>query len=149
LKPVANFYSIEDDHDIKLCICKLVRKLFKKEENIIIIDSSDRLKELDRLLWSFEQNSFLPHKIYIDGDSIDTPIMLLSIQNLDKLNKFNNYTSVINNFDNALLMLNDDIEIYEFVDSNELNKSISRKKFLEYKKNSYTLIHNKYDEQTI
>ncbi len=149
MKPVANFYSIEDDHDIKLCICKLVRKLFKKEENIIIIDSSDRLKELDRLLWSFEQNSFLPHKIYIDGDSIDTPIMLLSIQNLDKLNKFNNYTSVINNFDNALLMLNDDIEIYEFVDSNELNKSISRKKFLEYKKNSYTLIHNKYDEQTI
>jgi DNA polymerase-3 subunit chi len=149
LKPVANFYSIEDDHDIKLCICKLVRNLFKKEENIIIIDSSDRLKELDRLLWSFEQNSFLPHKIYSDGDAIDTPIMLLPIQNLDKFKKFNNYTSVINNFDNALLILNDDIEIYEFVDSNELNKSISRKKFLEYKKNNFTLIHNKYNEQTI
>jgi DNA polymerase IIIc chi subunit len=40
-------------------------------------------------------------------------------------------------------------EIYEFVDNNESNKSISRKKFLEYKKNNFTLIHNKYNEQTI
>ena len=149
MKSVANFYSIEENHDVKLCICKLVRNLFKKEENIIIIDSSDKLVELDKLLWSFEQNSFLPHKIYNDGDAIDTPIMLLSIQNLDKLKIFNNYTSVINNFDNALLKLNDNTEIYEFVGSSELNKSISRKKFLEYKKNSFTLIHNKYNEQTI
>ena len=149
MKSVANFYSIEENHDVKLCICKLVRNLFKKEENIIIIDSSYKLVELDKLLWSFEQNSFLPHKIYSDGDAIDTPIMLLSIQNLDKLKIFNNYTSVINNFDNALLKLNDNTEIYEFVGSSELNKSISRKKFLEYKKNSFTLIHNKYNEQTI
>ena len=149
MKSVANFYSIEENHDVKLCICKLVRNLFKKEENIIIIDSSDKLVELDKLLWSFEQNSFLPHKIYSDGDAIDTPIMLLSIQNLDKLKIFNNYTSVINNFDNALFKLNDNTEIYEFVGSSELNKSISRKKFLEYKKNSFTLIHNKYNEQTI
>jgi DNA polymerase IIIc chi subunit len=46
-------------------------------------------------------------------------------------------------------MLEEDIKIYEFVDSNESNKSISRKKFLEYKENNFTLIHNKYNEQTI
>jgi DNA polymerase IIIc chi subunit len=46
-------------------------------------------------------------------------------------------------------MLENDIEIYEFVDNNESNKSISRKKFLEYRENSFTLIHNKYNEQTI
>ena len=149
MKSVANFYSIEENHDIYLCICKLVRHLFKKDKNIIIIDSEHKLEELDRLLWSFEQNSFLPHKIYNDGDIIDTPIILLSIQNLDKLKNFNKYTSIINNYDNALLMLENNIEIYEFVDNNESNKSISRKKFLEYKENSFTLIHNKYNEQTI
>ena len=126
-----------------------MRYLFKKDKNIIIIDSEHKLEELDRLLWSFEQNSFLPHKIYNDGDIIDTPIILLSIQNLDKLKNFNKYTSIINNYDNALLMLENDIEIYEFVDNNESNKSISRKKFLEYRENSLTLIHNKYNEQTI
>jgi DNA polymerase-3 subunit chi len=149
LKSVANFYSIEENHDIHLCICKFVRYLFKRDKNIIIIDSKYKLEELDRLLWSFEQNSFLPHKIYTDGDMIDTPIILLSIQNLDKLKIFNKYTSIINNYDNALLMLGNGIEIHEFVDNNELNKSISRKKFLEYKENNFTLTHNKYNEQTI
>ena len=75
--------------------------------------------------------------------------MLLSIQSLDKLKIFNKYTSIINNYDNALLMLENDMKIYEFVDNNESNKSISRKKFLEYKDKSFTLNHNKYNEQAI
>ena len=45
--------------------------------------------------------------------------------------------------------LKNNIDIYEFVDSDESKKSISRNKFLEYKKNNFTLIHNKYNEQTI
>ena len=149
MKSVANFYSIEDSHDINLCICKFVRYLFKKDENIVIIDSKNKLEELDRLLWSFEQNSFLPHKIYNNEDIIDTPIILLSIQDLDKLKIFNKYTSIINNYDNALLMLENDIKIYEFVSNNESDKSNSRKKFIEYKKNNFTLIHNKYNEQAV
>ena len=149
MKSVANFYSIEENHDINLCICRIVRHLFKNDESIIIIDSNDKLEELDRLLWSFEQNSFLPHKIYNNEDIIDTPIILLSIQNLDKLKIFNKYTSVINNYDNALTMLENNIKIYEFVDNNESNKSKSRKKFLEYKKNNFTLIHKRYNEQTV
>ena len=145
MKSVVNFYSIELDHNIKLCICKFVNKLYKRDENIIIIDSYEELEELDNLLWSFEQNSFLPHKIYKSGDAIDTPIILLSIQNLDKLRLFNNYNSIINNYDNALLNIGDNINVYEFVDTSELKKSVSRNKFLEYKKNNFTLIHNKYN----
>ena len=149
MKSVVNFYSIEINHDIKLCVCKFVKELYKKDRNIIIIDDCEKLQELDRMLWSFEQNSFLPHKIYNSGDMIDTPIILLSIQNLDKLKLFDNYTSIINNYDNALVNLEKDTNIYEFVDTNELKKSISRNKFLEYKKNNFTLIHNKYNEQTV
>ena len=149
MKSVVNFYSIELNHDIKLCLCKFVKCLYKKDEKVIIVDDYEELEELDRLLWSFEQNSFLPHKIYNKGDAIDTPIILLSIQNLDKLRLFNDYTSIINNYDNALVNLENDINIYEFVDTDESKKSISRNKFLEYKKNNFTLMHNKYNEQTI
>ena len=149
MKSVANFYSIEINYDIRLCICKFIKYLYKKDKNIIVIDSSAKLKELDRLLWSFEQNSFLPHKIYNDGDMIDTPIILLSIQNLDKLSLFDKYDCIINNYDNALLKIKNGINIYEFVDTNESSKSISRNKFLEYKKNDFTLMHNKYNEQAL
>ena len=149
MKSVVNFYSIELNHDIKLCLCKFVKCLYKKDEKVIIVDDYEELEELDRLLWSFEQNSFLPHKIYNNGDVIDTPIILLSIQNLDKLRLFNAYTSIINNYDNALVNLENNTNIYEFVDTDESKKSISRNKFLEYKKNNFTLMHNKYNEQTI
>ena len=149
MKSVVNFYSIELNHDIKLCQCKFVKCLYKRDENIIIVDDYEKLEELDKLLWSFEQNSFLPHKIYNKGDVIDTPIILLSIQNLDKLRLFNTYTSIINNYDNALVNLENNTNIYEFVDTNESKKAISRNKFLEYKKNNFTLMHNKYNEQTI
>ncbi len=146
MKSVVNFYSIETNHDIKLCLCKFIKNLYKKDKNIIIIDDYEKLEELDKLLWSFEQNSFLPHKIYNTGDKIDTPIILLSIQNLDKLRLFNDYTSIINNYDNALVNLENNINIYEFVDTDESKKSISRSKFLEYKKKNFTLMHNKYNE---
>ena len=149
MKSVVNFYSIELNHDIKLCLCKFVKCLYKKDEKVIIVDDYEELEELDRLLWSFEQNSFLPHKIYNNGDVIDTPIILLSIQNLDKLRLFNAYTSIINNYDNALVNLENNTNIYEFVDTDESKKTISRNKFLEYKKNNFTLMHNKYNEQTI
>ena len=149
MKSVVNFYSIELNHDIKLCQCKFVKCLYKRDESIIIVDDYENLEELDKLLWSFEQNSFLPHKIYNNGDVIDTPIILLSIQNLDKLRLFNDYTSIINNYDNALVNLENNTNIYEFVDTDESKKSISRNKFLEYKKNNFTLMHNKYNEQTI
>ena len=111
MKSVVNFYSIELNHDIKLCQCKFVKCLYKRDENIIIVDDYEKLEELDKLLWSFEQNSFLPHKIYNNGDVIDTPIILLSIQNLDKLRLFNDYTSIINNYDNALVNLENNINI--------------------------------------
>ena len=132
-----------------MCQCKFIKCLYKRDENIIIVDDYENLEELDKLLWSFEQNSFLPHKIYNNGDVIDTPIILLSIQNLDKLRLFNAYTSIINNYDNALVNLENNTNIYEFVDTNESKKTISRNKFLEYKKNNFTLMHNKYNEQTI
>ena len=45
--------------------------------------------------------------------------------------------------------LENNTNIYEFVDTDESKKSISRNKFLEYKKNNFTLMHNKYNEQTI
>jgi DNA polymerase IIIc chi subunit len=91
----------------------------------------------------------LPHKIYKDGDKIDTPILLLSLDYINKSEIFSEYKSIINNQAAALLKITNDINIYEFVDDDETNKSISRKKYLDYKKYNFTLIHKAYNEQTI
>jgi DNA polymerase IIIc chi subunit len=68
---------------------------------------------------------------------------------MNNIEIFNEYTSVINNQSAALLKVSNDINIYEFVEDDEINKSISRNKYSEYKKYNFTLLHKTYDEQTI
>ena len=149
MKSTVNFYSLDDVHDINICICQLVRKLYKTHESVIIIDEDNELEKLNKLLWTFEQNSFLPHKIYENEDKLDTPIILLSEKYIDNENIFDLYSCAINNHSKPLLKEKNDINVYEFVVNNEAKKEQSRIKYAEYKRNNYMLKHNKYNEQTI
>ena len=64
---------------------------------IIIISSDHKIEKIDKLLWTFEQNSFLPHKIYKDGDKVDTPILLSTLNDINNMEIYGEYKSIINN----------------------------------------------------
>ncbi len=149
MKSVVNFLSLGKNQDINQSICSLTRDLYKSGSQIIIIDTDSNLEKLDKLLWTFEQNSFLPHKIYKPNIELDTPIILLSKKYLNNLLVFNMYNSIINNFDKPILAADESTEVYELVENYEDKKVISRNKYLAYKRNNFSLSHNKYHEQTI
>ena len=149
MKSVVNFLSLGKNQDINQSICSLTRDLYKSGSQIIIIDTDSNLEKLDKLLWTFEQNSFLPHKIYKPNIELDTPIILLSEKYLNNLLAFNMYNSIINNFDKPILAADENTEVYELVENYEDKKVISRNKYLAYKRNSFSLSHNEYNEQTI
>ncbi len=149
LKSTVNFYSLDKTENINLCICQLVKKLYKENKNIIIIDNDDKLENIDRLLWSFEQNTFLPHKTYSDGDDIDTPILLISGQIKDKYDLFDSYTEIINNGEIPLIEYKTYTNIYEFITDNEEHKITCRSKYTKYMNNNFNVMHRKYNEQTI
>ena len=148
LKSTVNFYSLDKKDDINLRICELTRKLYKKNKNIIIVDNNDKLTDIDKLLWSFQQNTFLPHKILID-DIIDTPILLISRENIHKLELCKNYSEIINNCEVPLIQYKTQTNIYEFVLDNEEDKIVSRNKYTKYKSSSFDVMHIKYNEQAI
>ena len=149
MKSVVNFLSLGKNQDINQSICSLTRDLYKSGSQIIIIDTDSNLEKLDKLLWTFEQNSFLPHKIYKPNIELDTPIILLSEKYLNNLLVFNMYNSIINNFDKPILAADENTEVYELVENYEDKKVISRNKYLAYKRNKFSLSHNDYHEQTI
>ena len=149
MKSVVNFLSLGKNQDINQSICSLTRDLYKSGSQIIIIDTDSNLEKLDKLLWTFEQNSFLPHKIYKPNIELDTPIILLSKKYLNNLLVFNMYNSIINNFDKPILAADESTEVYELVENYEDKKVISRNKYLAYKRNNFSLSHNEYHEQTI
>ena len=149
MKSTANFYSLNKSQNLNLSVCSLVRKLYKTGHKIIIIDIDDNLEKIDKLLWTFEQNSFLPHKIYESDTSLDTPIILLSAKCPDKQSILDKYDSIINIYEKPVIDKIDDKSIYEFVENIENKKEMSRKKYTLYKNNNFILNHKEFNEQTI
>ena len=146
MKPTVNFYSLEKNQDLYLSTCSLVKELYKLDGRIMILDTYSNLEKLDKLLWTFEQNSFLPHKIYEMDEKLDTPIILLSEKYLNNLLVFNEYGSIINNFNKPITQTTEKMKVYEFVEDFEDKKIISRKKYMIYKDNNFNLNHKKYNE---
>ena len=146
MKSSVYFYSLGETDDINLCLCQLVQKLYKENKKIIIIDNNDKLTDIDKLLWSFQQNSFLPHKILSKDDDPDSPILLVSYQNINKVALFESYSEIINNSEMPLIDYKAFNNIHEFVLNNEEHKKICRTKYSKYMNNKFDVIHRKYYE---
>ena len=149
MKSTANFYSLNKSQNLHLSVCFLARKLYKTGCRIVIIDVDDNLEKIDKLLWTFEQNSFLPHKIYKSDTCFDTPIILVSATYPDKKSIFDKYDSIVNIYEKPVIGKIDDKSIYEFVENIENKKEMSRKKYILYKNNNFVLNHKEFNEQAI
>ena len=60
--------------------CRLVRKAYKAGARVVVTGEAAQLKELDRLLWVFDDQEFLPH-ILVGAQPVasrlhDTPVWL-------------------------------------------------------------------------
>ncbi len=60
--------------------CRLTEKAYLRDLRIVIVnDTLADAKALDELLWTFNERSFIPHKICLDEQSVDpaTPVHLV------------------------------------------------------------------------
>ncbi|HEY4445028.1 MAG TPA: DNA polymerase III subunit chi [Steroidobacteraceae bacterium] len=54
------------------CACRLTEKAYLKDLSIVIVsDTLDDARALDDLLWTFNERSFIPHKLCMDEQSMD------------------------------------------------------------------------------
>ena len=77
-----HFESIERK-DFLIYVCKLIEKGYKQNINPIFIktDTQTQAEELDKLLWTFRQESYIPHTL-VDQDSNNTqPVQIGWIDN--------------------------------------------------------------------
>jgi len=62
----VDFYILDSDSDdarLRLA-CKIVDKATQREHHVFIHSASDdEARQLDELLWTFSQGSFIPHRI--------------------------------------------------------------------------------------
>jgi DNA polymerase-3 subunit chi len=52
--------------------CRLIEKAYLKDLKIVIVsDTLADAQALDELLWTFNERSFIPHKVCVDEQSVD------------------------------------------------------------------------------
>jgi len=59
--------------------CRLTEKAYLRDLSIVIVnDNLADAQALDDLLWTFSERSFIPHKVCLDGHTVDpaTPVHL-------------------------------------------------------------------------
>jgi DNA polymerase-3 subunit chi len=53
-------------------VCRLTEKAYLKDMKIVIVsDTLADAQALDELLWTFNERSFIPHKVCLDEQSVD------------------------------------------------------------------------------
>jgi DNA polymerase-3 subunit chi len=77
--PRIDFYIITDTQPaarLRLA-CRLIEKAYKNKHRIYIhTDNQADAHELDELLWTYREDSFLPHNLYGEGPEPAPPIQI-------------------------------------------------------------------------
>ena len=77
--PRIDFYIIEVAHPtarLRLT-CRLIEKAYKNRHRIYVhADNAEQAHQLDELLWTYREDSFLPHNLYGDGPEPAPPIQI-------------------------------------------------------------------------
>lgn len=79
--PRADFYLIDKPRfreNPLLLVCELAKRAFRNNQPALILTQTHKQAEqLDELLWSFEEDAFIPHQIAGDDDDDITPVLIV------------------------------------------------------------------------
>jgi len=136
----VDFYILDNSQSRAktLFACRLTEKIYKSGYTLLLYTSSEKQSsDLDNLLWTFRQGSFVPHAIYTVGSSSSAPVLITNTM------KDSNTPAQV------LVNLGDDVpncfsqfeRVAEIVDEN--NRAQARKRYRFYQERGYPLhTHN-------
>lgn len=128
-----DFHLNVNDH--LLYTCRLVRKAYGSGLEVVCYSSMpDLLAQLDKLLWTFSDEDFLPHVMTGHPAVADTPIILT-----DKADDISHYDLLINLDSEWPPFFSRFDRLVEIVGTEEDNKAKARQRYKFYKERGYPL----------
>ena len=124
-----HFESIERK-DFLIYVCKLIERGYKQNINPIFIktDTQKQAEELDKVLWTFRQESYIPHTL-VDQDSNNTqPVQIGWIDN-----EIEDAEAIINLSDGMPDISNHLKKIHEIIENIDEKKEKARERWKKYK----------------
>ena len=117
--------------------CKLLEKAYTKQHQIYVhTPDAATANQLNDMLWTFHDISFVPHQI-VDEKTQDTPPPIVIGFSNDNPAK---HHDILMNLDtNIPIFFKEFDRIIEIVSEDENQKNISRNKYKQYKQNGYEI----------
>ncbi len=142
----VDFYLLAESEaeELSLLACRLLEKAYSRGHRVFVYCSNQQEAErLDELLWTFKDNSFIPHNLQGEGPEPPPPIQI-------------GYQNEPRGFNDILINLNSEIpnfhsrfrRIIEIVANNENAKEISRAHYREYRANKYEIQTHEITERS-
>ncbi|KTC85520.1 DNA polymerase III subunit chi [Legionella brunensis] len=127
----VDFYLLNSPEDSArwLLACRLLEKAYVRGHRVFVYcETEQEAHRLDELLWTFKDNSFIPHNLQGEGPEPPPPIQI-------------GYQAEPRGFNDILLSLSQEIpafysrfqRIMEIVINNDAAKELSRKRYKEYR----------------
>ncbi len=136
--PKIDFYLLQESNaDSRFDFaCRLVEKVYKQKHRVFIYVANEKdAHDIDERLWTYREDSFLPHHIQGEGPNPPPPIQI-------------GFQAVIPNERDVLLNLSDTVpefftrfaRVLEIVANDTIAKEISRKLYREYRSKGFDII---------
>ena len=138
--PRADFYLIDKPRfreDPLLLVCELAKRAFAAQQSTLILTRDfEQAEAVDEYLWSFDEDSFIPHQLAGDDDDANTAVLIVppGVETADRPMVINlRDTCAQGQFDRVL----------EVVAADPAEREGSRVRWTEYKKAGFEV--NKHD----
>lgn len=141
-----DFYILPERSSREHFACVLVQKVWRQGHNIFINTSSAlAAEELDQLLWTFKDISFLPHTILADQDVEDVPIIIGHDNQPDNL--IPQQIAIMLNLTSAVPKRLDEkiTRVLEIVAGNEADRQQARRRYTDYRDQGHILHRHKIE----
>jgi len=135
----VDFYILQDDsaNGRERFACRLAEKIYKMGHTLYLhTDSAEQAKQLDDLLWSYKESSFLPHAIEGEEQS-DLPQILIG-HNSETPTELHSHSDVLINLAPSVPGFFSRFErVAELINQTEDLKAAGRKRFKFYRDRGY------------
>ncbi len=143
----VDFYILKGDNSRELTACKLCEKAFMQGHQVYIhVDSAAQAQQLDDLLWTFRDGSFLPHEILKPSSSTAAapmqPAVCIAWQDTPGIEHYGNYNVLLNLASTVPGFYTHFERIADIVNQSEPIRSQGRQRFSFYRQQNCDLQHH-------
>ena len=130
-QPKVNFYvlSSQSEQGRQAFACKLAEKAFRLGyKTYILTNSLQQAQQMDKLLWTFRANSFVPHAVYQDSLPSSVNTIIIGTQQPPEAWQH----TLINLSTQCPEQIGNLTQIFELLDNDETQKQAGRLRYRYY-----------------